>query len=65
MRISLEIKNESVTQKILDFLSSFQKDELQIKTYDENKKETLSSFSGMWKDKDIDISTIREAAWKK
>ncbi len=28
-------------------------------------KETLSSFAGMWKDRDIDINSIRESAWKR
>jgi hypothetical protein len=65
MHISLDIKNESTTQKILDFLSSFQKEDVQIKTFDNSKKESLSSFAGMWKDRDIDINTIRESAWKK
>lgn len=66
MQISLNIKNESISQKILDFLSSFQKEDLQIKTIeDKHEEETLSSFCGMWKDKDIDIESIRESAWKK
>ena len=69
MHISLDIKNEFITQKILDFLSSFQKDELQIQTFDDTKanikKESLSSFSGMWKDREINIDIIRESAWNK
>ena len=65
MHISLDIKNESVTQKVLNFLSSFSKDDIQVKTSNDTEKESLSSFSGIWKDRDIDINTIREAAWKK
>ena len=64
MQISLNIKNESISQKILDFLSSFKKEDIQIETT-EDKKESLSSFAGMWKDRDIDIHSIRESAWKK
>jgi hypothetical protein len=64
MQISLNIKNESISQKILDFLSSFKKEDIQIETI-EDKKESLSSFAGMWKDRDIDIHSIRESAWKK
>lgn len=61
MQISLNIKNESVGEKILDFLSSFQKEDVQIKTFEDSQtKESLSSFSGMWKDREIDINTIRE-----
>lgn len=67
MQISLNIKNESIAKKVLDFLSSFKKEDLQIETFDvtKNQKETLSSFSGMWKDRDISIDNIRESAWKK
>jgi hypothetical protein len=67
MHISLNIKNESISQKILDFLSSFKKEDIQIETFEDTKKEdnSLSSFAGMWKDRDIDIHTIRESAWKK
>ncbi len=64
MQLSVNIKNESMSQKILDFLSSFQKEDVQVKTIDE-KKESISSFSGIWKDRDVDINTIREFAWKK
>jgi len=67
MQISLNIKNESISQKILDFLSSFQKEDIQIETINEKQEdeESLSSFAGMWKDRDIDINSIRESAWKK
>ncbi len=59
--------NESISQKILDYLSSFTKEELQIETIEDtaDKKESLSTFAGIWKDRDIDIHTIRESAWKK
>ncbi|WP_310441830.1 hypothetical protein [Sulfurimonas sp.] len=41
MQISLNIKNESISQRVLEF---------------------LSSFAGMWKDRDITIESLREAA---
>jgi len=65
MHISLNIKNESLSQKILDFLSSFKQEDLEIETLPEEEKGSFSEFSGMWKDRDIDIQTIRESAWKK
>ncbi|MCD6259408.1 MAG: hypothetical protein J7J31_07380 [Helicobacteraceae bacterium] len=67
MHISLNIKNESISQKVLEFLSSFKKEDIQIETIDDNsaQKESLASFAGMWKDRDINIRTLREAAWKK
>ena len=67
MHISVNIKNESISQKVLDFLSSFKKEDIQIETFEESssQKDSLSSFAGMWKDRDINIETLREAAWKK
>lgn len=67
MHISVNIKNESISQKVLDFLSSFKKEDIQIETFDDNsfQKDSLSSFAGMWKDRDINIETLRETAWKK
>jgi hypothetical protein len=67
MHISLNIKNESISQKVLEFLSSFKKEDIKIETIDDKpfKEESLSSFAGMWKDRDITIETLREAAWKK
>ncbi len=67
MQISLHIKNESISKKILDFLSSFQKEDIQIETINEKQedKNSLASFAGMWKDRDIDIDDIRESAWKR
>jgi hypothetical protein len=67
MQLSLNIKNESISKKILDFLSSFQKEDVQIKTISDksDNKDSLSSFAGIWKDRDIDVNSIRESAWKK
>lgn len=68
MHISLNIKNESVSQKILDFLSSFKKEDIDVKTIDDSKEmkqDSFSEFSGLWKDRDVDLNKIREAAWKK
>ena len=67
MQISLNIKDDSISKKILDFLASFQKEDIQMKTFNntKNKEKSLSSFSGMWKNRDIDIDIIRESAWKK
>lgn len=67
MHISLDIKNESISEKILDFLSSFKKEDIKIETIESSSdtKESIASFSGMWKDRDIDINKIRETVWKK
>jgi len=65
MHISLNTKNESVSQKILEFLSYFKKEDVEIQTLSDEKKGSFSEFSGLWKDRDIDIKTLRESAWKK
>lgn len=67
MQLSLHIKNESISQKILEFLSTFKKEDIQIETVDEDdeSKKSLSTFAGIWKDREINIETIRESAWKK
>ena len=69
MQILLDVQNESVSKKILDFLStSFQKSDLSVKTLENistNKEHPFSEFSGLWKNRDINIESIRESAWKK
>jgi len=65
MHISLNIKNESISQKILEFLSSFKKEDVEVQTSPDEKKSAFSEFSGLWKDRDVNIETIRESAWKK
>ena len=51
MQILLDIQNESVSKKILDFLStSFQKSDVSIKTLEDKsitKKHQFSEFSGL------------------
>ncbi len=64
MQISLDIKNDSISKKVLNFLSSFTQEEIEVKTTKDTTK-SFSEFSGMWKDKDITIDTLREVAWKK
>jgi len=49
-------------------LSAYIRDTLRKNLDNENKKPTklnLSEFAGMWKDRDIDIQSIRDDAWKK
>jgi len=65
MQISLDIKNETISKKILDFLASFSKEDIQIKKIEAEEKESINSFSGMWKDREIDLEKLREEAWKK
>jgi hypothetical protein len=69
MQILLNVQNESVSQKILDFLAtSFKKNDVSIQTLEDTtieKKHQFSEFSGLWKNRDINIESIRESAWKK
>ncbi len=69
MQILLDVKNESVSQKILDFLAtSFKKNDVSVKTVEDAsklKEHSFSEFSGLWENRDIDIESLRESAWKK
>jgi len=69
MQILLNVQNESVSQKILDFLStSLKKSDVSVKVIDDENlatKHQFSEFSGLWENRDIDIESIRESAWKK
>jgi hypothetical protein len=69
MQILLNVQNESVSQKILDFLAtSFKKNDVSIQTLEDTtieKKHQFSEFSGLWENRDINIESIRESAWKK
>jgi hypothetical protein len=69
MQILLNVQNESVSQKILDFLStSLKKNDVSVKVIDDENidaKNQFSEFSGFWENRDINIESIRESAWKK
>ena len=58
MTIILDIQNDK-----LDVFLNFLKTLNYVKIKD-NKKD-FSEFSGMWKNKDIDIDKIRKKAWQR
>ena len=66
MLITLVIKNESKKESFLNFLSTL--DYIEIKSQEEkkpnSKKDKFNEFAGLWENKDINIQTIREKAWK-
>lgn len=67
MLITLDIKNESKKESFLNFLSTL--DYIEIKSQEEekqpnSKKDKFNEFAGLWENKDINIQTIREKAWK-
>ncbi len=69
MQILLDVSNESVSKKILDFLAnSFNKSDVNVQTINDisqSQKDQFSEFSGLWQNREIDIESIRESAWKK
>ena len=69
MQILLNVQSSSVSQKILDFLAtSFKKSDVSVKTLEDttiDKENKFSEFSGLWENRDINIKSIRESAWKK
>lgn len=67
MLITLDIKNESKKESFLNFLSTL--DYIEIKSQEEekqpnSKKDKFNEFAGLWENKNIDLQTMREKAWK-
>lgn len=56
----------SALLRALDFVKSVQVDTVEPDATEINKKNTdvdFFSFAGIWKDRDIDLATIRVQAW--
>jgi hypothetical protein len=66
MLITLDIKNESKKESFLNFLSTL--DYIEIKSQENiaphSNKNKFNEFAGLWENKEIDIKTLREKAWK-
>lgn len=66
MIITLDIKNDSKKETLLNFLSTL--DYVEIKSQKEEKsprkKNKFDEFAGIWENKDINLKSIREKAWK-
>lgn len=67
MHIAIDIKNETIAKKILKYLSSFKSEDIEVITEDKKADNQLSfmEFAGMWKDREITVDSLREAAWKR
>ena len=63
MLITLNIKNENKKESFLNFLEIKDEENSSLKKHS-NKKNKFTDFAGLWENKDIDIKTIREKAWK-
>lgn len=74
MTITLNIPNEQLFDKILWLLNRFKNDGLEIITNNKEQNKSipkstkkgvdLSSFSGMWEDREITQESIRKKAWR-
>ncbi|RBQ31988.1 hypothetical protein CRU92_04255 [Arcobacter sp. FW59] len=66
MLITLNIKNESKKDSLLNFLSTLDYVEIksQEKSSSKNSKNKFNGFAGLWENRNIDIKNIREKAWK-
>ena len=73
MIVTLDIKNESMKDSFLNFISTL--DYIDIKSTPSNGNTTpsnkhtnnsnkFSQFAGMWEDREIDTSALRGKAWK-
>ena len=72
MLVVLDIKNESMKDRFLNFISTLDYVDIKSNSMDLDisndkspKKDTIDQFAGMWKDRDITIKSIREEAWIK
>jgi hypothetical protein len=70
MLITLDIKNESMKDNFLNFIATLDyidiKSDLDIQCKKvDHSKNKFSKFAGMWEDRDINIDSIRQEAWKK
>ena len=67
MLITLDIKNESKKESFLNFLSTLDYNEIKSQEEEKqtnSKKDKFNEFAGLWENKNIDLQTIREKAWK-
>ena len=74
MLVILDIKNESMKDNFLNFIKTLDYIDIRSISSDINisssnkskeRRNKFSQFTSMWEDRDIDISTLREKAWKK
>ena len=65
--IVLNIKNEEKGKFLLDFLKQIEFVEIKDrsdKKISTDKNASFKDLYGIWKDRDIDLETIRKKAWK-
>lgn len=64
--VVLNIKNEEKGKFLLDFLKQIEFIEVEEPpvTKTTKEKESFRELFGIWKDRDIDLETIRKKAWK-
>ena len=74
MLVTLDIKNESMKDSFLNFISTLDYIDIKSTPSDDtttssnkhtNNSNKFNQFAGMWEDRDIDTSTLREKAWRR
>ena len=72
MLVVLDIKNESMKDRFLNFIATLDYVDIKSNSMDLDisndkspKEDKIDQFAGMWKDRDITIKSIREKAWIK
>ena len=70
MIVTLDIKNESMQDSFLNFVKTLdyidiKEEQPLIKEKNYNNKNKFSEFSGMWQNRDENLESIREKAWKR
>ncbi len=65
MQLQLEV-DEDYAKKFVDFIKTLSY--IHIKEFDQNlqnENKDFLNFSGLWENREIDLSELREKAWKK
>jgi len=64
MQLVLEV-DENYSKKFIDFLQTLNYIDIKDIAKEKKEEQDFLKFSGLWKDREIDISKLREKAWKK
>jgi len=64
MQLVLEV-DENYSKKFIDFLKTLNYIDIKDIVKEKKEKQDFLKFSGLWKDREIDVSKLREKAWKK
>lgn len=69
VKITIRVSDQSKMKFLMDLLSNFPfvtiEEQVNGEGVRKSGKSNLSRLAGIWKGRDVDLTTIREAAWKR